>query len=67
MTRKAGLQAFHDVAVSATEIPGCQALGKKVILSIGGGAGIYGFRSAAAAVRLFPHLFAPRVPLLTSG
>ena len=46
-----GLQAFHDTAATGRDIPTCQALGKKLILSMGGAAGVYGFRSAAAAQR----------------
>eukprot|EP00884_Botryococcus_braunii_P020261 jgi/Botrbrau1/6919/Bobra.0215s0001.1 len=43
--------AFHDTAATGRDIPTCQALGKKLILSMGGAAGVYGFRSAAAAQR----------------
>eukprot|EP00884_Botryococcus_braunii_P019548 jgi/Botrbrau1/6277/Bobra.0129s0022.1 len=43
--------AFHSVELTGPDIFTCQALGKKVILSMGGAAGVYGFRSSAAAVR----------------
>jgi hypothetical protein len=46
-----GLQAFHDTAAAGRDVPTCQALGKKVILSMGGAAGVYGFTSAAVAQR----------------
>eukprot|EP00884_Botryococcus_braunii_P019546 jgi/Botrbrau1/6275/Bobra.0129s0020.1 len=42
---------FHSVELTGPDIFTCQALGKKVILSMGGAAGVYGFRSSAAAVR----------------
>jgi chitinase len=41
--------SFHSVSATGTEIPQCQAKGVKVILSMGGAVGNYGFSSAADA------------------